>query len=255
MAAAEKTHGKRLLDFLDIHYYFQPDTSSNNDTAKALRLRMTRSLWVCTPSARYAGSLTRLQDTTYVDESWIGSSPQNHQWNPTVVELIPRFRTLIDINYPGTKLSISEFSSSADTDITGGLVTVDALGIFGQQKLDSATYWVTPDELGPVGLAYWLFRGCVFPLPPSLFFLISCDVDAPQIRRALRRKQRTGQPRDAEPRHAGRIRGHREREAHARDREQEPRHTDLVRAREHAVWLVLHAALRRRGRHCQVAGA
>ncbi|KAJ7107820.1 glycoside hydrolase family 44-domain-containing protein [Mycena epipterygia] len=143
MAAAEKTHGKRLLDFLDIHYYFGADTSSNNDTAKALRLRMTRSLW----------------DTTYVDESWIGSSPQNHQWNPTVVELIPRFRTLIDINYPGTKLSVSEFSSSADTDITGGLVTVDALGIFGQQKLDSATYWVTPDELGPVGLAYWLYRG------------------------------------------------------------------------------------------------
>jgi hypothetical protein len=56
---------------------------------------------------------------------------------------------------------VSEFSSTADTDITGGLVTVDMLGIFGQQKLDSATYWVTPDELGPVGLAYWLYRGCV----------------------------------------------------------------------------------------------
>jgi len=143
MATAEKTAGKRLLDYLDIHYYFQPDTSSNNDTAKALRLRMTRSLW----------------DTTYVDESWVGVDPQNHQWNPTVVELIPRFRTLIEINYPGTKLSISEFSSTADTDITGGLVTVDMLGIFGQQKLDSATYWSTPDEMGPIGLAYWLYRG------------------------------------------------------------------------------------------------
>lgn len=100
------------------------------------------------------------QDTSYVDESWIGTStPQNHQWNPTVVSLIPRFRTLIDINYPGTKLSISEWASSLDTDITGGLVTVDSLGIFGRYQLDSATYWVTPDELGPVGLAYWLYRG------------------------------------------------------------------------------------------------
>ncbi|KAF7369391.1 Endoglucanase A [Mycena venus] len=143
MAEAEKTTGMRLLDYLDIHYYFQPDTSANDDAAKALRLRMTRSLW----------------DTSYVDESWIGVSPQNHQWNPTVVSLIPRFRTLIDINYPGTKLSVSEFSSTADTDITGGLVTVDMLGIFGQQKLDSATYWATPDELGPIGLAYWLYRG------------------------------------------------------------------------------------------------
>jgi len=143
MAAAEKTHGKRLLDFLDIHYYFQADTSANDDAAKALRLRMTRSLW----------------DTTYVDESWVGSNPQNHQWDPTIVELLPRFRTLIDINYPGTKLSVSEWNSQADTDITGGLVALDALGIFGQQSLDSATYWGTIDELGPIGLAFWLYRG------------------------------------------------------------------------------------------------
>ncbi|PFH47178.1 glycoside hydrolase family 44 protein [Amanita thiersii Skay4041] len=135
--------GKRLLDYLDIHYYFQADTSANDDAAKALRLRQTRSLW----------------DTSYVDESWIGVSPQNHQWSPDIVSLIPRFRTLIDINYPGTKLSVSEWSSTNDGDITGGLVTADALGIFGRYKLDSATYWATPSETGPVGLAYWLYRG------------------------------------------------------------------------------------------------
>ncbi|KAG6901408.1 hypothetical protein C0995_012298 [Termitomyces sp. Mi166 len=143
MKAYEKANGTRLLDYLDIHYYFQPDTSANDAAAKALRLRMTRSLW----------------DTSYVDESWVGVDPQNHQWNPTVVELVPRFRTLIDINYPGTKLSIGEWSSTEDTDITGGLVTVDSLGIFGQYGMDSATYWATPDELGPIGLAYWLYRG------------------------------------------------------------------------------------------------
>ncbi|KAG6890992.1 hypothetical protein C0992_011269 [Termitomyces sp. T32_za158] len=143
MNAYEKAHGTRLLDYLDIHYYFQADTSADDAAAKALRLRMTRSLW----------------DTSYVDESWVGVDPQNHQWNPTVVELVPRFKTLIDTNYPGTKLSIGEWSSTKDTDITGGLVTVDSLGIFGQYGVDSATYWATPDELGPVGLAYWLFRG------------------------------------------------------------------------------------------------
>ncbi|KAJ7876609.1 hypothetical protein B0H13DRAFT_2235986 [Mycena leptocephala] len=125
MAAAEKTHGQRILDYLDVHYYYAADTSANDGAAKALRLRMTRKL----------------------------------PMGPTIVSLLPRFRTLIDIYYPGTKLSVSEFSSTADTDITGGLVTVDLLGMFGRQKLDSATYWVTPDELGPVGLAYWLYRG------------------------------------------------------------------------------------------------
>ncbi|KAF8969727.1 glycoside hydrolase family 44-domain-containing protein [Flammula alnicola] len=143
MKQHDNTTGQRLLDYLDIHYYFQPDTSANDAAAKALRLRMTRSLW----------------DTGYVDESWVGTSPQNHQWNPTSVNLIPRFKTLIAQNYPGTKLSVSEWSSTDDTDITGGLVTVDALGIFGRYQLDSATYWATPDELGPIGLAYWLYRG------------------------------------------------------------------------------------------------
>ncbi|KAJ7604485.1 glycoside hydrolase family 44-domain-containing protein [Roridomyces roridus] len=144
MAAQEKTTGQRLLDYLDLHYYYAADTSANDDAAKALRLRMSRSLW----------------DTTYADESWIGEgAQQNHQWDPNFIALIPRMRTLIDINYPGTKLSLSEFSSTDDTDITGGLLTVDMLGIFGQQHLDSATYWATPDEMGPVGLAYWLYRG------------------------------------------------------------------------------------------------
>lgn len=46
MKAQETIAGKRLLDYLDIHYYFQADTSANDDAAKALRLRMTRSLWV-----------------------------------------------------------------------------------------------------------------------------------------------------------------------------------------------------------------
>ncbi|KAG8960613.1 hypothetical protein FRC05_006721 [Tulasnella sp. 425] len=143
MKAKETAIGKRLLDYLDIHYYFQPDTSANDDAAKALRLRMTRSLW----------------DPGYVDESWIANSTQNHQPNNRAVWLIPRMQQLIAQNYPGTKLSISEWDSSNDGDITGGLVTADCLGIFGRYGVDSATYWATPDEKGPAGLAYWLYRG------------------------------------------------------------------------------------------------
>ncbi|KAG8824630.1 hypothetical protein FRC17_009065 [Serendipita sp. 399] len=143
MKAASTTAGKRLLDYLDIHYYFQPDLSANDAAAKALRLRMTRSLW----------------DPSYVDESWIGTDPQCHQPNNRAVWLIPRMKQLIDNNYSGTKLSISEWSSTADGDITGGLVTADVLGIFGRYGVDVATYWSNPDAKGPVGLAYWLYRG------------------------------------------------------------------------------------------------
>ncbi|KAF8888414.1 glycoside hydrolase family 44-domain-containing protein [Gymnopilus junonius] len=144
MSQQHLSSGKRLLDYLDIHYYFQADTSANDEAARALRLRMTRSLW----------------DPTYVDESWIGTSPpQSQQPNATIVQLIPRMQQLIAENYSGTKLSISEWSSTNDTDITGGLVTADSLGIFGKYGVDSATYWSEPAETGPVGLAYWLYRG------------------------------------------------------------------------------------------------
>ncbi|KAI0264118.1 glycoside hydrolase family 44-domain-containing protein [Gloeopeniophorella convolvens] len=134
----------KSIDYLDLHYYFAPDTSANDDAAKALRLRMTRSFW----------------DPTYVDESWIGTdTPSNSQPNANAVMLIPRMQTLIKEHYPGLKLSVSEWSSTADDDLTGGLLTVDALGIFGRHQLDQATYWSDPSETGPIGLAYWLFRG------------------------------------------------------------------------------------------------
>lgn len=163
MSQQHLSGGKRLLDYLDVHYYFQADTSANDDAAKALRLRMSRSLWVC---VTFSFLILRIhihismQDPTYVDESWIGTStPQNQQPNATIVQLIPRFQQLISEIYPGTKFSISEWDSTNDTDITGGLVTVDSLGIFGKYGVDSATYWSDPDETGPVGLAYWLYRG------------------------------------------------------------------------------------------------
>ena len=107
--------------------------------------------------------LSCLADPNYVDESYIGTSvpAQWSQPNPNAVWLIPRMQQLIAQHYPGTKLSISEWSSTADTDITGGLVTVDQLGIYGREGVDSATYWGTVDEKGPIGLAFWLFRGYV----------------------------------------------------------------------------------------------
>ena len=144
MAAHDKATGSRLLDFLDIHFYYQADTSANDAAAKALRLRQTRALW----------------DPTYVDESWVGTSvPQNHQPNATIIQVIPRMQKLIQQFYPGTKLSISEWNSQGDGDITGGLGTADALGIFGRFGVDSATYWSDPDETSATALAYWLFRG------------------------------------------------------------------------------------------------
>ncbi|KAG9044645.1 hypothetical protein FS837_007760 [Tulasnella sp. UAMH 9824] len=123
MKAEETSLCKRLLDYLDIHYYFQPDTSANDAAAEAIRLRMTQSLW----------------NTSYVDESWIATSNYNSQSNYKTVWVIPSMQQLINQYYPGTKLSIGGWASTADGEITGGLVTADRLGIFGRYGVGSAT--------------------------------------------------------------------------------------------------------------------
>jgi hypothetical protein len=127
--------GRRTLDVLDVHHYPQGAAvySPKADAAtRALRLRSTRALY----------------DPTYQDESWIGQP----------IQLIPRLKEWIAQGYPGTKVGITEWNFGAEEDISGGLATADALGIFGREGVDLACYWVSPKPGSPTGLAFRLFR-------------------------------------------------------------------------------------------------
>jgi phosphatidylinositol glycan class B len=146
LAEADAAAGQRSLDILDIHYYPESEVFNDGtdpDTA-ARRLRATRSLW----------------DPTYTDEGWIGDDTDAtvHQPDPNQVQLIPRFRALIDEHYPGTELAIGEWNFGADAHLSGGLATADALGIFGRQQLHMATFWSFPAEGTPAAAAFQLYR-------------------------------------------------------------------------------------------------
>ena len=129
--------GSRLMDVLDVHWYpdlNHPVTSDATDSATAAaRVYAPRSLW----------------DSTYVEDGWIG------QWFRPV-SLIPNLKTAVALNYPGTKLSISEFDYGAPQHITGGIAIADVLGIFGKYGLYFATHWGALDSY--VGTAYALYR-------------------------------------------------------------------------------------------------
>ena len=131
MREYEEQNGVRLLDVLDVHFYPQDGSYGNDISAEAAerRIRTTRSLW----------------DNGYEEESWIGER----------IELIPRMQKWVDDNYPGTKLSIGEYSFGAENHISGGLAQAEALGRFGQNGLFSAYYWVSPQADSP---AFWAFR-------------------------------------------------------------------------------------------------
>ncbi|GHH82407.1 hypothetical protein GCM10018793_42170 [Streptomyces sulfonofaciens] len=134
MAAYERRHGSRILDYYDNHWYPQGTgiTGGGEDEAtRALRLRSTRQLW----------------DPQYTDESWIGQP----------VDLIPRMRRLVDENYPGTKIAVSEYNWGALDHIDGALAEADVLGIFGREGLDLATLWSPPAPTDPGAYAFRMY--------------------------------------------------------------------------------------------------
>ncbi|MCC6548196.1 glycoside hydrolase family 44 protein [Candidatus Sumerlaeota bacterium] len=135
MNAASITAGKRLLDYVDIHFYPQGNgvfaPSEGSAATKALRLRSTRALW----------------DATYTDESWIGEP----------VNLIPRMKAWIASYYPGTKLAITEYNFGAMNSLNGALAQADALGIFGREGADMACLWDPPTTAQPGAFAFRMF--------------------------------------------------------------------------------------------------
>jgi hypothetical protein len=131
MAAYEKAHGQRILDYFDEHYYF--DVSS-----PAAQLASTRTLW----------------DPAYNGGTWV------EQWDFNgPMQLIPRFRGWISTYYPGTLLSLSEYSiDSGQKSIVDAIAEMDVLGIFGREPVDFANMWSAPGPQDPIAYAFRMFR-------------------------------------------------------------------------------------------------
>jgi hypothetical protein len=135
VAKHDRATGVRTLDYLDVHYYPQAgavDSSANDPQTQLLRIRSTRSL----------------DDPSYSDESWIAEP----------VNLIPRMKGWIAANYPGTKLAITEYRWGGEKDASGGVALAVALGIFGRDGVDLASYWQYPPVDSPSGAAFRLYR-------------------------------------------------------------------------------------------------
>jgi hypothetical protein len=125
--------GQRLLDYFTLHCYPQEGNvgNSNNDaTTDLLRNESTRQLW----------------DTNYVDPSWISA----------IIMLIPRMKSWVATNYPGTKIGITEYNWGAEPYMNGATAQADVLGILGREGVDLATRWEVPAS--PTYLAMKMYR-------------------------------------------------------------------------------------------------
>lgn len=143
MAAYQASHGTRLLDYFDEHYY--PTTpngvgclalcAAGDSATQAARLQSTRSLW----------------DPTYVENDWIGQYHGD-------IDLIPRMHDWVNGYYPGTRTAISEYNFGGLESLNGALTEADALGIFGREGLDLATLWGPPTSTQPGAYAFRMYR-------------------------------------------------------------------------------------------------
>jgi hypothetical protein len=139
LKAYGKVHGRRMLDYFDEHYYPQDGVAlspAGNAAKQAQRLMQTRTLW----------------DPSYKDDSWIGNDVGQK------VDLIPRMRAWVKANYPGTKLSISEYNFGGLESLNGALTEADVLGIFAREQVDLATLWSPPTAKQPGSFAFRLYR-------------------------------------------------------------------------------------------------
>jgi Glycoside hydrolase family 44/Bacterial Ig-like domain (group 3) len=131
MALYQQQHGQRLLDYFDEHYYF-------NVSSPTAQLASTRTLW----------------DATYNGGTWV----EQYDFDGPM-QLIPRFKSWIATYYPGTKLSISEYSiDSGQKSIVDAIAEMDVLGIFGREQLDFADMWSPPAPTDPIAYAFRIFR-------------------------------------------------------------------------------------------------
>src|SRR6476469_264537 len=141
MHAYERAHGVRILDYLDLHFYQQANgvalAPAGDSLQQALRLRSTRALW----------------DPSYNDESYIRDLDTG-----AYLQMIPRMKSWVADNYPGTKLAISEYNWGALDHINGALAQADVLGIFGREALDLATLWEPPADGDPGAFAVRMYR-------------------------------------------------------------------------------------------------
>ncbi len=125
--AAEATAGRRLVDYLDLHWYPEArgDGVRISDTAgaagAAARVQAPRSLW----------------DPTYREDSWIVNDVLH-----APIALIPTVKAQIADHDPGARLAFTEWNYGGGDHISGALATADVLGVLGREQVGLATIWL-----------------------------------------------------------------------------------------------------------------
>jgi hypothetical protein len=150
--------GRRLVDFLDLHYY--PQNPNGSPTA------IYSDAEDASTAARRLRSLKELYDPNWASESWfadLGDNVPDHYAKP---QLLRRVKAWIQQYCPGTGLAVTEYNwggvndannPNTDQGVSAALAQAEVLAIFGREGVDMATRWGAPKVGTAVETAFKLF--------------------------------------------------------------------------------------------------
>jgi hypothetical protein len=154
MAARSKKAGVRLIDYVDDHGF--PEVWGTD--AKGNKVNVLGDFAydpILTP--KQFDALRIFWDPTFTSpDSWCAGSNAADLWDPWV-GLIPKLKKMIAQNYPGTKLSMTEYYPASKSYFHGGLLQVVNLGIFMREGMDMACDWGGTDSPNYVAMGHRLY--------------------------------------------------------------------------------------------------
>ena len=153
LKTASTTYGKPLVDVYDFHWYAE-DYDSNGTRI----LDLTGTTLTDAQIQLIVQSPRNLWDPTYTDSG--NSNPWIYQeLGSTPINLLGRLQAKINSEFPGMKISTTEYESGGFNHIAGTIAQADNLGIFGAQGLFAASFW-PPNGTYSYSLAgFRAFRG------------------------------------------------------------------------------------------------
>jgi hypothetical protein len=145
----DQISGARSIEVFDIHAF--PDATTTGSNGNPLPKSQLQAL--ATSIYRDYWDPTFLSPSSTINQQFA----TNIQPNKTIPFRIPRMRALVNAIYPGTPLSITEWSAefAGASDFSTALGDADAYGIMGRENVYLATRWTAPNPANP---NYWALK-------------------------------------------------------------------------------------------------
>jgi fibronectin type 3 domain-containing protein len=132
---ASASYGKPLVDVYDFHWY-----AEEYDANGTRSIDMTGTTLTDAQVQLIVQSPRDLWDPTFTDST--NSNPWIYQeLGNTPINILGRLQAKINAEFPGMKISLTEYESGGWNHIAGTIAQADNLGIFGSQGVFAANFW------------------------------------------------------------------------------------------------------------------